>query len=92
MEKRSSDLWAIFYYGVMINRVGNSEWDYLPSSRDEDHLSLSRFTIEEAKEIGDLWLLGSPSFLDEWTEMVKESVLKVTGGKRLVLPKTEDTV
>ena len=48
-QRDGSILWAVTYFGDVLNRGGEWEWEPLPSSRDDDFIARTRFcSIEDA--------------------------------------------
>ena len=51
VEFRGDNRWAITRDGSCLNRLGEWEYEPLPSSRDEEYLGRNRYSRDEAIEI-----------------------------------------
>ena len=68
LERRGiydEDRWAISDRGAVLNNLLEWEWEPLPSSRDDEFLERTRFTMKEALLLWEK-AKATPQFRERW--------------------------
>ena len=56
IQWRGDDRWAIFNGASCLNRLGEWEYEPLPSSRTDEYLERNRYSLDEAMTVADAYL------------------------------------
>ncbi len=58
IEWRGETGWTVSYNGTVLNRFGQMEYEPLPSSRTDEFIERTRYSLEEAERLARTFILS----------------------------------